>query len=447
MLSRHCESSGFLRRKSTFVTLVYRGAGQPSVRARDTTRRVARAAHSTMACARSRFHVRYNIASRFVFPAQILFSKATMRQRTPSIVVIKLSKIALLPTMSVPLGYHGTPARDRKRNVFPARQRSLTQQASPSSWRSGALRHNPRRTDVLASSRMRPPTEGSPLPTKDTIMLKAAPRRSDPAHPPSLPAQPRKHRRAHRPDGALLFAGAVASFGLALVLIGAAVSFAAGHQRRRTSTSRPSCSGILGSGLRPGGLGMMLALREKKPAHAAANAPRHPCRADPGRAGQSGPHAQGVPIAKLILQHQSYATIAAERHLAVRTVQFHATNIFRKAYVSNRRDFRACHPGRRAQRRPERRRPSRHSLLPQQQTTPPDGRGAARPGCALCGQNTCLPGAAPTTRRRASRAKPWQRARARRSRPSRWQPHDPPQQGGPAPRQAGGRTAIASAVR
>lgn len=32
MLSRHCESSGFLRRKSTFVTLVYRGAGQPSAR-------------------------------------------------------------------------------------------------------------------------------------------------------------------------------------------------------------------------------------------------------------------------------------------------------------------------------------------------------------------------------------------------------------------------------
>ena len=135
----------------------------PAFAARDTTRRVARAAHSTMACARSRFHVRYNIASRFVFPAQILFSKATMRQRTPSIVVIKLSKIALLPTMSVPLGYHGTPARDRKRNVFPARQTQLsTQQASPSSWRSGALRHNPRRTDVLASSRMRPPTEGSP---------------------------------------------------------------------------------------------------------------------------------------------------------------------------------------------------------------------------------------------------------------------------------------------
>ena len=99
-----------------------------------------------------------------------------------------------------------------------------------------------------------------------------------------------------------------------------------------------------------------------------------------------------MPIAKLILQHQSYATIAAERHLAVRTVQFHATNIFRKAYVSNRRDFERVIL---TDERDDNRHDGGRRDAPccrSDQTAPLDGRGAARPGCALRGQNACIAG-------------------------------------------------------
>lgn len=190
---------------------------------------------------------------------------------------------------------------------------------------------------------------------------------------------------------------------------------------------------------------MMLALRERS---LRTQQMRRVTRAEQiqGELDSLGLTPKEMPIAKLILQHQSYATIAAERHLAVRTVQFHATNIFRKAYVSNRRDFERVIL---ADERNDDRSDGGRRDTPccrSNQTTPPDGRGAARPGCALCGQNTCLPGGGSDNPGDGPpRAKPWQRARARRSRPSRWQPHDPPQQGGPAPRQAGGRTAIASA--
>ena len=44
-------------------------------------------------------------------------------------------------------------------------------------------------------------------------------------------------------------------------------------------------------------------------------------------------------IAELILQHRSYDEIAVMCRLSPRTVQFHASNIFRKAYVTRRREF------------------------------------------------------------------------------------------------------------
>ena len=136
---------------------------------------------------------------------------------------------------------------------------------------------------------------------------------------------------------------------------------------------------------------MMLALRERS---LRTQQMRRVTRAEQiqGELDSLGLTPKEMPIAKLILQHQSYATIAAERHLAVRTVQFHATNIFRKAYVSNRRDFERVIL---ADERNDDRSDGGRRDTPccrSNQTTPPDGRGAARPGCALCGQNTCLPG-------------------------------------------------------
>lgn len=44
-------------------------------------------------------------------------------------------------------------------------------------------------------------------------------------------------------------------------------------------------------------------------------------------------------VAQLILQQCSYQDIAERCQLAPRTVQFHASNIFRKAGVSRRREF------------------------------------------------------------------------------------------------------------
>ena len=269
--------------------------------------------------------------------------------------------------------------------------------------------------------------------------------------PPILHPSPlNRENTGERTDrtGALLFAGAVASFGLALVLIGAAVSFAAGAPAPANLDQSTLVFGSLAAACALAALGMMLALRERS---LRTQQMRRVTRAEQiqGELDSLGLTPKEMPIAKLILQHQSYATIAAERHLAVRTVQFHATNIFRKAYVSNRRDFERviladernddrsdggrsgtpCRPPQQPNdtaRRPRRRAPRMRPL---------------RPKYLLARGRLRQPGDGPP------RAKPWQRARARRSRPSRWQPHDPPQQGGPAPRQAGGRTAIASAVR
>ena len=207
-------------------------------------------------------------------------------------------------------------------------------------------------------------------------------------HPSSLNHE-NTGERTDRP-ATLLFAGAVASFGLAFVLIGAAVV-----RRRSASAGEPRpvdlVFGSLAAACALAALGMMLALRERS---LRTQQMRRVTRAEQiqGELDSLGLTPKEMPIAKLILQHQSYAAIAAERHLAVRTVQFHATNIFRKAYVSNRRDFERVIL---ADERNDDRSDGGRRDTPccrSNQTTPPDGRGAARPGCALRGQNTCLPG-------------------------------------------------------
>ena len=80
-----------------------------------TTRRIAHPARSTIPCAQGKFYVRYNILEKSISPDQSTFSKATKHQRTSSIAVMKLTLIALLPTETTMLEYHGTPASDRKR--------------------------------------------------------------------------------------------------------------------------------------------------------------------------------------------------------------------------------------------------------------------------------------------------------------------------------------------
>ena len=147
--------------------------------------------------------------------------------------------------------------------------------------------------------------------------------------PPILHPSPlNRENTGERTDrtGALLFAGAVASFGLALVLIGAAVSFAAGAPAPANLDQSTLVFGSLAAACALAALGMMLALRERS---LRTQQMRRVTRAEQiqGELDSLGLTPKEMPIAKLILQHQSYATIAAERHLAVRTVQFHATKI------------------------------------------------------------------------------------------------------------------------
>lgn len=152
-------------------------------------------------------------------------------------------------------------------------------------------------------------------------------------HPENL----RRPERADRPT-TLLFAGAIASFGLALVLIGAAACLAAGAPVPVGFDQSALVLGALAAACVLAAFGMVLALRERS---LRVQHLRRTTRAEriQSELDSLGLTPKEMVIAKLILQHKSYADIAADRHLAVRTVQFHATNIFRKAYVGNRRDF------------------------------------------------------------------------------------------------------------
>lgn len=146
--------------------------------------------------------------------------------------------------------------------------------------------------------------------------------------------------RSERPDrpATLLLAGALTSFGLALVLVGAAACLAAGAPVPAGFAQSALVLGALAAACGLAAFGMVLALRERslrvQHLRLTTRAERIQSELD-----SLGLTPKEMAIAKLILQHKSYADIADERHLAVRTIQFHATNIFRKAYVGNRRDF------------------------------------------------------------------------------------------------------------
>lgn len=208
--------------------------------------------------------------------------------------------------------------------------------------------------------------------------------------PPILHPSSRNHENARertdRPT-TLLFAGAVTSFGLAFVLIGAAASFAAGAPAPANLDQSTLVFGSLAAACALAALGMMLALRERS---LRTQQMRRVTRAEQiqGELDSLGLTPKEMPIAKLILQHQSYATIAAERHLAVRTVQFHATNIFRKAYVSNRRDFeRVILTDERGERGEHGERDQRGALCCRtDRTMPPDSRDAAFTRCVFRSQ-------------------------------------------------------------
>ncbi|MEC4272841.1 helix-turn-helix transcriptional regulator [Adlercreutzia sp. R25] len=161
---------------------------------------------------------------------------------------------------------------------------------------------------------------------------------ADRSAPPVVP--PRRRTPTPRTDRATrtLLACALASFGLSLMLAGAAGCIAAGAPAPVDFGLTTTIAASLAAACALAGLGMLLALRERALRERQA---RHVTRAEhiQQELDELSLTPKEMPVARLILQHKSYPEIAADRHLSVRTVQFHATNIFRKAYVSNRRDF------------------------------------------------------------------------------------------------------------
>ncbi|MEY8460472.1 helix-turn-helix transcriptional regulator [Eggerthellaceae bacterium 24-137] len=134
------------------------------------------------------------------------------------------------------------------------------------------------------------------------------------------------------------FIGAVASFAAACALGGGACSIALGNP---SPDDLPRMAALLGALAWAAGLigaGLLLALRQRElrkgEARLTSRAERIRCELD-----ALGLTPRETTIAELILQHRSYDDIAERCHLSPRTVQFHASNIFRKAYVTRRREF------------------------------------------------------------------------------------------------------------
>lgn len=131
---------------------------------------------------------------------------------------------------------------------------------------------------------------------------------------------------------------AAASFACACLLAGAACSIALGNPAPTELPRMAAMAGALACALALIGLGALLALRmhdlRKREAHLITRVERVRRELD-----ALGLTPREAAIAELILQHRSYADIAACCRLSPRTVQFHASNIFRKAFVTQRRQF------------------------------------------------------------------------------------------------------------
>ena len=163
-----------------------------------------------------------------------------------------------------------------------------------------------------------------------------------PAAAPTLtsaaePQTDRRNRKLPRPS-LLMLAGAIVSFVVACLLGGGACSIALGNPAPDDFPRMAALAGILAGAAGLMGLGFLLALRERD---LRRRETRLTTRAEQVRRelDSLGLTPRETTIAELILQHRSYADIAAACHLSPRTVQFHASNIFRKAYVSQRREF------------------------------------------------------------------------------------------------------------
>lgn len=165
----------------------------------------------------------------------------------------------------------------------------------------------------------------------------ARPAPPSPTHLSDFDARRPKHPRLARPSSLALI-GAATSFAAACLLGGGACSIALGNPAPTDLPCMATIAGALACAAGLLGLGLLFSLRErdlrKREIRLTTRAERVRQELD-----ALGLTPRETTIAELILQHRSYADIAACCHLSPRTVQFHASNIYRKAFVTQRRQF------------------------------------------------------------------------------------------------------------
>lgn len=150
---------------------------------------------------------------------------------------------------------------------------------------------------------------------------------------PSNPPVPDNSSQTRR-----TFFAAMASFGAACLFAGGAGCLVLGAPvPPNTVTAALSCS-LTAAAVALVGIGLILSARDKLMHNKEF---KRTTRAESIQRELDGLSLtpKEMAVAKLILQHRSYEDIAQICAMAPRTVQFHATNVFRKAYVTRRRDF------------------------------------------------------------------------------------------------------------
>lgn len=131
---------------------------------------------------------------------------------------------------------------------------------------------------------------------------------------------------------------ALGAFGGACALAGVAISLTLGYRGLAGSAPEIAACAAVVAAVALTGTGLLLSRRERD-LHLEEH--RRTSRAEriQHELDLLGLTPREMTVARLILQHRSYDEIARIAELAPRTVQFHASNVFHKAYVTRRRDF------------------------------------------------------------------------------------------------------------
>lgn len=154
---------------------------------------------------------------------------------------------------------------------------------------------------------------------------------------PARTPQPAASAPSSRTGQTIGLAAALGCFTLALVMMGGACCLLLDWPIALDLRSAALAVCTLAAALAFAGFGVLCLLQSKDGGRSLAGLPpRDPleCKLD-----QLNLTEKEREVARLILRHRSYRDIAQLCHIAPRTVQFHATNVFRKAQVSRRRDF------------------------------------------------------------------------------------------------------------